>query len=63
MPEGEHPAARYRRLARQCLEVADTFSPSERRTALLHMAQVWQRLADEYEQSTSPLFQFNSAGE
>ena len=50
MPEGELPAARYRRLAGQCLEVANTFQPSEPRTALLHMAEVWQRL---YEQSTA----------
>jgi len=45
MPEDERPAARYRRHASQCLEVASTFPPSEQRTALLHMAQVWQRLA------------------
>ena len=57
MPEDEHPAARYRRLASQSLEVAGTFPPSEQRTALLHMAQVWQRLADQYADSTPPLFQ------
>jgi hypothetical protein len=57
MPEDERPAARYRRLASQCLEVASTFPPSEQRTALLHMAQVWQRLADLDADSTPPLFQ------
>jgi hypothetical protein len=62
MPEGEHPTARYQRLARQCLEVANTFGPGEQRTALLHMAEVWQRLANDYEQSTAALFQPN-AGE
>jgi hypothetical protein len=37
----------YRRLARECLESARTFPIGERRTTLLQMAQVWQRLADE----------------
>jgi hypothetical protein len=44
----ESPAARYRRLAQECLETAKTFPKGERRTALVHMAQVWQRLADDY---------------
>ena len=57
VPEDERPAARYRRLASQCLEMAGTFPLSEQRTALLHMAQVWQRLADQYAHSTPPLFQ------
>jgi hypothetical protein len=37
----------YRRLARECLENAQTFPLGKWRTALLQMAQVWQRLADE----------------
>ena len=37
----------YRRLARECLESARTFPIGERRTTLLQMAQVWQRLAGE----------------
>jgi hypothetical protein len=39
-------AKEYRRLARECLEVAHTFQAGTRRTILLQMAQVWQRLAD-----------------
>jgi hypothetical protein len=37
----------YRRLAREYLEIGRTFPIGERRTTLLQMAQVWQRLADE----------------
>ena len=62
MPDDELPAARYRRLAAECLEVAYTFSAGDRRTALLQMAQVWHRLADDYEGST-PRFFRPSAGE
>jgi hypothetical protein len=40
-------AERYRRLAQECSEMAHTFPAGERRTSLLEMAQVWQRLADE----------------
>jgi hypothetical protein len=47
----DHPkesvGARYRRLAGECWEIAHTFAAGERRTVLLQMAQVWQRLADE----------------
>jgi len=43
----ESTSARYRRLARECWEIAHTFSAGERRTVLLQMAQVWQRLAQE----------------
>jgi hypothetical protein len=39
----------YRRLARECLEIAHTLPIGERRTTLLQMAQVWQRLAEEQE--------------
>lgn len=42
-------AEEYRRLARECLETARTLSNEEGRAALLQMAQVWQRLADEAE--------------
>jgi hypothetical protein len=47
MSDKESPSARYRRLAKECLEVAYTFPDGVRRTVLLQMAQVWQRLADE----------------
>src|SRR5258707_8054444 len=56
MSNNESPAARYRRLARECLEVAHTFPNAERRTVLLQMAQVWQRLSDEYAASNTPYF-------
>jgi hypothetical protein len=55
MHENESVTARYRRLARECLEVAHSFPAGERRTALLQMAQVWQRLADDYPESSAPL--------
>ena len=57
MSNNESRAARYRRFARECLEVAHTFPNGERRTVLLQMAQVWQRLSDEYAASNTPLFQ------
>ena len=44
----DNPSERYRRLARECLTVADTFPSGEQRDVLLQMAQVWQRLADDY---------------
>jgi hypothetical protein len=40
MPDYETPAPRYRRLARECLEVANNFPPGDQRDALLQMAQV-----------------------
>jgi hypothetical protein len=56
MRENESVTARYRRLARECLEVAHTFPAGERRTVLLQMAQIWQRLADDYTDTSAPLF-------
>ena len=47
-------SARYRQMAQECLEVAATFPAGDQRDALLQMAQVWQRLADQYEASTPP---------
>jgi hypothetical protein len=52
--DNETPSERYRRLARECLDVAYTFPDGVRRTVLVQMAQVWQRLADE--QATMPPF-------
>ena len=40
-------AGGYRRRARECLEIAGTFRDGRRRSILLQMAQVWQRLAAE----------------
>jgi len=57
MPDKEIPVVRYRRLARESLEVANTFPQGEHRDAFLQIAQVWQRLADQYAQSTPPFFQ------
>ena len=45
-------AERYRRLAQECSEMAHTFPAGERRTSLLEMAQVWQRLADEQDHAS-----------
>jgi len=37
-------AEKYRRYARQCLEIAPTFQDKEARATLLGFAQVWSRL-------------------
>src|SRR5215831_18742927 len=55
MSDYDSPSARYRRLAAECLQVSSTFPLGDRRTVLLQMAQVWQRLSDEYEGATPPL--------
>jgi hypothetical protein len=39
----------YRRFANECLELAGTFRSPESQAVLLHMAQVWMRLADREE--------------
>jgi hypothetical protein len=57
MQDKESPFVRYRRLARESLKAANSLPPGEHRDALLQMAQVWQRLADQYTNSTSPFFQ------
>lgn len=44
-------ADEYRRHAQQCLEMATAFHSHEARDVLLHMAQVWLRLADSYEEA------------
>jgi hypothetical protein len=49
MPADELAAARYRRLAHQCLELARTITNQQARAALIEMAQVWQRLAEQQE--------------
>lgn len=49
----ESPAQRYRRLAEESLEIAYTFPEGVRRTVLVQMAQVWQRLADEHASSVA----------
>jgi len=42
-------AAEYRRRAQQCLEIAAAFRSPQARASLSYMAQVWLRLADNYE--------------
>jgi len=37
--------ARYRRLARDCLEMARTVASEQTRATLVEMAQIWMRLA------------------
>jgi hypothetical protein len=43
----------YRRYADECLELASTFQFPETRAVLLQMAQVWFRLADREEASST----------
>jgi hypothetical protein len=50
----ESTSARYRSLAGECWEIAHTFPAGERRTLLLQMAQVWQRLAQEQAGHATP---------
>jgi hypothetical protein len=50
----ENRASEYRRLARDCLQVAKTVSTEEARLALVEMARVWSRLADEQETAAMP---------
>jgi hypothetical protein len=60
MQDKESPFVRYRRLACECLDVANTFARADQRDVFLQMAQVWQRLADQYANSTPPFFQAGS---
>ena len=48
------PSARYRSLAQECIETANAFPPGKERNVLLEMAEVWQRLADQYANATPP---------
>jgi hypothetical protein len=43
----DHRAMEYRRLARECLRVSRSMSSEEGRLALVEMARVWARLAEE----------------
>jgi len=49
-------ADEYVRRARQCLEMAGTFTESKARATLSHMAEVWLRLAQrlQQQQQTQP---------
>jgi hypothetical protein len=47
-------ADEYRRLARECLELAYTVATERVRLALTEMAQIWTRLADEQDEAFPP---------
>jgi hypothetical protein len=47
-------AHEYRRRAEQCLQTAVTFHNHQARDTLLHMAHVWLRLADNYDDFILP---------
>src|SRR5262249_51518555 len=53
----------YRGRAQQCLEMAGTSRDREARASLTHMAQVWLRLADDYEDVNERLRRSISAEE
>ena len=36
----------YRRFAQECLEIAETMEDEQSRASMIHMAQVWFRLAE-----------------
>jgi hypothetical protein len=57
MPNHETPVERYRRLAAECLHALNNVSRGDHRDALLQMAQVWQRLADQCDEATPPVSQ------
>jgi hypothetical protein len=57
MPNHETQAERYRRLANECLDAANNVGRDDHRDALLQMAEVWQRLADQYAEATPPVSQ------
>ena len=48
-------ADEYRRRAEQCLDMAGTFKDRESRVTLAHMAQVWLRLADDFDDADEGL--------
>ena len=54
-------AEEYRRLARECLEIAHTLPAGERRATLLQMAQVWQRRAEQQDEAPALPVQRNLA--
>jgi len=48
LPGDKSPAARYRRRAQQCLEMARVFQDRDACITLLEMARVWHRLAHQH---------------
>jgi hypothetical protein len=51
----DNRASEYRRLGLNCLQVAQTVSTEEGRLALIEMARVWTRLADEQDAAAAPM--------
>ena len=47
-------ADEYRRLAAECLRIAEDVINSQSRNLLIHMSQSWLRLAHQYEQNLAP---------
>ena len=48
-------AEEYRRLAGECLRLVATIATEEARSALIEMARVWSRLADEQDEALLPV--------
>jgi hypothetical protein len=42
------PSEEYRRFAEECVQIARSVSSPQSQAILLHMAQVWFRLAEEH---------------
>ena len=55
MSDETHPSRRYHRLAQEALGAANAMLPGKERDALLHMADVWERLAKQHADSTTSL--------
>jgi hypothetical protein len=51
----DNRASEYRRLARECLRLAQTIATEEARLALVEMARVWTRLAEEQDVPYRPV--------
>lgn len=47
-------ADEYRRLAAECLRIAEDVINSQSRNLLIHMSQSWLRLAHQYEHNLAP---------
>jgi hypothetical protein len=55
VPNDTPPTARYRQLAREAWAAANTLPVGKARDAVLHMAQVWERHANQHAHSTVSL--------
>ena len=55
LPLADNRASEYRRLARECLRLAQTIATEEARLALVEMARVWTRLAEEQDVPWRPM--------